>query len=442
MRTLTEQQLIDAVRRGIISPAQYDALIAIEQPDAPPHVGVGGGVLEAAAMAEMGTGREPPRGFNWITITYYLGALTVMFAFGWFLVDRWEALGPGGILAVTTVYAALFVVAGEYLRRQGFRVAGGLLTGVAVGMTPLIVWAAQDVMGLWPPGARGGMREPFDGPFDHLTRSDAGNWIVIEAATIVVALVAFRRLRFAFLLAPAAIAFLFLPRHVVELMLGAPLGRFSEAWIMAATGVGLLTIAYAIDRHDVSRTDTAYWPYLVGVVVTAFAIAELWDRYPGVRHLLPVLALLVITASLTLRRAIFLAFGGVMLYAYLAWLAFDLFRSSAMFPIILATLGVAIIIGAVWIQRAYPRMVARVNAGLADPRPWLPAGYVTPVIVTLFSLGMMILSLPSDRAYERRMAEERRRSEESYRAMQQRVPEVAREPRPAADTGASRGRPR
>src|SRR5687767_14310674 len=130
MRTLTQQQLVDAVQRGIISPAQYDALLAMEPPDAPAYFGPGGGVLDAVAVAEAGTGREPPRGFNWITITYYLGALTVMFAFGWFLVDRWKALGPGGILAVTSVYAALFVAAGEYLRRQGFRVAGGLITGV------------------------------------------------------------------------------------------------------------------------------------------------------------------------------------------------------------------------------------------------------------------------------------------------------------------------
>lgn len=405
MRTLTEDQLIDAVRRRIISPAQYDALLAMEPAEVSPHLGAGVGMVDLAAVVELGASREPPRGFNWITIIYYLGAITVMFAFGWFLVDRWKALGPGGILAVTAAYAALFIGTGEYLRRTGFRVAGGLITGVAVGMTPLIVWAAQDLLGFWPRTSPLSMREPFDRPFGNLGFNDTANWIVIEVLTMLASLVAFRRLRFAFLLAPAAISFFFLPRHLVELMLGHGLGRYSEVWMMAATAAGLLTIAFAIDRRDHQRADFAYWPYLVGVIVAAFSVASIWDRYPAVRHLLPVVALLTIAASLTLRRVILLAFGGVMLYAYLTWLAFELFRSSAIFPIVLATLGLTIILGAVWLQRAYPRMVARVNAGLADPRPWLPAGYLTPILVTAFALGMMVLSLPADRAFARRMDE-------------------------------------
>src|SRR5688500_8122895 len=143
MRTLSQDQLVDAVRRGIITPAQYDALLAMEPADVSPHLGPGAGILDVAAVAEMRSAKEPPRGFNWITIIYSLGAITVMFAFGWFLVDRWKTLGPGGILAVTSVYAAVFVATGEYLRRLGFRVAGGLIPGVAVGITPLSVRAAQ-----------------------------------------------------------------------------------------------------------------------------------------------------------------------------------------------------------------------------------------------------------------------------------------------------------
>ena len=437
MRIVTHDQLVDAVRRGIITPAQYDALLAMEPADVSPHLGAGAGIAEVAALAEMGGAKEPPRGFNWITITYYLGAVTVMFAFGWFLVDRWKTLGAGGILAVTAVYAGLFIATGEYLRRLGYRVAGGLLTAAAVGMTPLIVWGLQNVLGVWAgPSPRGGP-DPFDGPFDGFHVRQTLNWIVIEIATIVAALVAFRRLRFAFLLAPAAISFFFLPHHLVEAALGEGLGRRGEAWIMVATGTTLITIAYAIDRRDRERADYAYWPYLVGVFVAGFGIVELWDRYPPLRHLLPVVALLTVAASLTLRRVIFLAFGGVMLYAYLAWLSFELFRASALFPIVLATLGLGIIVGAVWFQRSYPRMVARVNAGLADPRPWLPAGYLTPVLVIAFSLVMKFLSLPSDRAYARSNAAAMRRFQEEAAQMEQRERQRAREPRPGTDPGSS-----
>ena len=417
MRHLTEQQLVDAVRRGIISPAQYDALLQMEPAELPAHAAPGAGILDIATTAEIAASHDTHGGFTWITIAYYLGALTVTFAFGWFLIDRWESLGPAGILVVTSTYAVLFVVTGEYLRRQGYRVAGALVTALAVGMVPLIVWAIQKNLGLWPdapgrwpsdPGYRVG---PFDrAPVGGIARQSL-NHIVIAIATIAAASVAFWRLRFGLLLAPAAVAMAFLPHLLAELVLGERLGPAAEAWVLAATGVGLLTIAFAIDRRDTDRSDFAYWPYLVGIVVALIAVAQLWELYPAIRHLVPVVGLLIIVASLTLRRAIFLAFGGVMIYAYLAWLAFDLFRSSTLFPIVLATLGLSIILAAVWVQRTYPRLVARVNAGLSDPRPWLPAGYLTPAMLIAFSLFMMTMAIPADRAYRRTMDEEIRRVE-------------------------------
>ena len=409
MRYLTEHQLTDAVRRKIISPAQYDALLQMEPADLPPHMAPGGGLFDIATTAEMAASRDTPR-FTWITVAYYLGALTVAFAFGWFLIDRWRELGPSGILVVTSLYAVLFLVTGEYLRRQGYRVAGALVTALAVGMVPLIVWAIQHILGLWPEDA---VRP--SGPFDSATTSGGGrrqtmNGIVIDLATVGASLLAFYRLRFGFLLAPAAIALAILPRLVVELVLGEMLGRNAEAWIFAATGFALLTAAFAIDRRDRDRADFAYWPYLIGVIVSLIATAQLWERYPGMRHLMPVAGLLIIAASFTLRRMIFLGFGGVLVYAYLSWLAFDLFRSSTLFPIVLATLGLSIILAAVWVQRAYPRVVARVNAGLADTRPWLPAGYLAPAAIIALSVVMMVVSIPGDRAYRRDMDAEIQRS--------------------------------
>ena len=423
MRYVTEEQLVDAVRRKIISPAQYDALLQMEPAELPPHMAPGGGLFDLATTAEMAASRDTPR-FTWITIAYYLGALTVAFAFGWFLVDRWRELGAAGIFAVTSIYALLFVVTGEFLRRQGYRVAGALVTALAIGMVPLIVWAIQNILGLWPKDAV----RPY-GPFDSMVAGGGGrsslNAVLIDLATVAASVLAFRRLRFGFLLAPAAIALALLPRLLVELVLGESLGRNAEAWIFVATGIGLLTAAFAIDRRDHDRADFAYWPYLVGVVVSLVSIAQLWERYPGMRHLMPVIGLMIIAASFTLRRMIFLAFGGVLVYAYLSWLAFDLFRSSTLFPIVLATLGLSIILAAVWVQRAYPRLVARVNAGLSDARPWLPGGYLMPAAIIVGSLVLMAVSIPGDRAYRLDMEAEMRRYEERIDTVRPQPPGAA-----------------
>src|SRR5215217_1232015 len=59
-------------------------------------------------------------------VAYYFGALVVISAMGWIMTLGWERFGGGGILAISLVYAACFVVAGTLLwRRQGLRVPKG-----------------------------------------------------------------------------------------------------------------------------------------------------------------------------------------------------------------------------------------------------------------------------------------------------------------------------
>src|SRR5689334_6629915 len=142
MRTSTERhtepliRLIDvAVERGIIDTGQRDQLAALsaeltgarnrshEEPD------------------DTAPRREVRRGFNAITVAYSLGALLVLFALAWFLLERWKVLGPFGVLVVALIYAAAFAGVGTVLRRRGFDEAGGLAIVLAVAMTPVWAWA-------------------------------------------------------------------------------------------------------------------------------------------------------------------------------------------------------------------------------------------------------------------------------------------------------------
>ena len=149
MRTPTEPtapvaRLIDvALQRGIIDGAQREELAALsaelnatrdnalQGDDTPPR-------------------REARRGFNAITVAYSLGAVLVLFALAWFLVERWNALGPFGVLVVALLYAAAFAVVGAQLRRRGFDVAGGLAIVLAVTMTPVWAWAILRLTGEFP----------------------------------------------------------------------------------------------------------------------------------------------------------------------------------------------------------------------------------------------------------------------------------------------------
>src|SRR5262245_21689134 len=94
---------------------------------------------------------EAKKTFNPIMVLYYIGALLILSAFGWFLGRQWDALGPIVIFCVSTSYALLFVALRYRIYfREKYPVAGGLLFTCAVGMVPLIVYSLEAMTGIWP----------------------------------------------------------------------------------------------------------------------------------------------------------------------------------------------------------------------------------------------------------------------------------------------------
>ena len=131
-----------ALERGIIDATQRERLHTLAA-DLAAQAHAPSDVATPAPAEARGT-------FNVITVAYALGALLVLFALGWFLVDRWSKLGPAGVLVVAGVYAGAFALAGTTLRRRGFPMAGGLTIVLAVMMTPVWGWAVLRFTNLWP----------------------------------------------------------------------------------------------------------------------------------------------------------------------------------------------------------------------------------------------------------------------------------------------------
>src|SRR4051812_20220651 len=61
--------------------------------------------------------RDTPR-FDGANVTYYLGALIVIGAMGWFMTKAWERLGGLGLFAAAAAYAVCFVIAGSMLWKK------------------------------------------------------------------------------------------------------------------------------------------------------------------------------------------------------------------------------------------------------------------------------------------------------------------------------------
>ena len=98
-----------------------------------------------------GEPREAARTFNGIIIAYGVGALVVLFAFGWFMVDRWRVLGDSGVFGLAVAYAAVFLMVAHVLQREGFDTARGVAVLLAVAMAPLAMRALLRWIGVWTP---------------------------------------------------------------------------------------------------------------------------------------------------------------------------------------------------------------------------------------------------------------------------------------------------
>ena len=365
----TETLLERALSRGVITPEQHASLLAL------------------AAEDEVGA-REMPRGFNWVSVAYALGALLVVFAGGWFLAQRWLSLGPAGVLGVVLFYAVLAAAASLWLERRDFREAAGLAAMVAVSLTPVVVWALESMTGLWPAETWG---QPY---YPNYPPAEASRWLVAELATILAALVVLRRRPWWVVVFPIAVSLFGLAMHLPRAM-GIDLTPVLEKWIWLTSAVVVCAIADATDRRvprqaGPGRGDMAFPLWIVGLVALALALLSFWPTAGAWRHTVPALGIGAIVVSLMIGRKTHLVFGVVLIFMYLMYLASEVFRSTAYFPVALAALGGAMLFATVWMQRRFPALASRLGAKRSG-RGGLPGSPWMPWILAAAALGITLL---------------------------------------------------
>lgn len=195
----------------------------------------------------------------------------------------------------------------------------------------------------------------------------AGGRAPMELATVLAGLLALRRVRFAFLAAPIALALWLLAMDLAPLLLTEgpagdyplPLWEGSDRGYRSSvslwSGLALLIGSYLIDRR--ARVDYAFWGYLLGMLAFWGGLAD-WAldggeaRYAVVGLISAGLVLL----SILLSRRVFVVFGAFGVFAYLAHLAWEVFEDSLLFPFALTGVGVATIALAVAYQRNRERL--------------------------------------------------------------------------------------
>jgi hypothetical protein len=378
----TEALLQRALARGVITPEQHASILAL--------------------AAEDGAGApEMPRGFNWVTVAYALGALLVVFAGGWFLAQRWLALGPSGVLVVVILYSLVAAAASMWLERRDFPEAAGIAAMVAVSLTPVAVWALESITGWWPVETWG---QPY---YPAYPSAEATRWVVAELATILEGLLVLRRRAWSAVVFPIAVALFGLSMHLPR-ALGFDLTPVLERWIMLTSALVICAIADTVDRRvprqaGPGRGDMAFPLWTVGLATLGFSLLAFWPTAHLWRHAVPLLGIGSVVVSLMIRRKTHLVFGVVLIFLYLMYLAGEVFRSTAYFPVALAALGGAMLFATVWFQRRFPALATRLGAKRAG-RGGLPGSRVLPWLVAAMALGITMVR--ASEAVEERLQRE------------------------------------
>jgi len=298
-------------------------------------------------QAALADGPENAANFEAAHIAYYLGALLIIGAMGWFITAAWDSLAGLTLSGIALAYAAVFGGVGYWLStRPATRIPGGVLVTIAVCMTPMIVYGIERRFHMWPSADPGRYSD-----FHPYIRA---GWVYMELFTLLASFVALRFVRFAFITAPGAYALWYLSMDGTALLFGRAWNFQNEAHISVLFGLVMLGVAYLLDgERDV---DLAFWFYLFGLLTFTGGLS-FWGRGSQIgmaMYCLIHLALLVL--SIVLQRRAFLVFGALGVLLYVGQEASTFFHNSIPFTFALTAIGIGFIAAGLLYKRHEPAL--------------------------------------------------------------------------------------
>lgn len=304
--------------------------------------------------------------FDIAHVAYYLGALVVIGAMGWFMTNAWDLFAGFGLAGVALGYGLLFLLLGRrFWLEPERRIPGGLLLTAAVCMVPLLVYGLEKGTGLWPAGS--------PGSFTHYHPYIHGSWVLMEIATVAAGLLALRRWRFPFLTAPIAHALWFLSLDLAALLAtDAALTWEERRLVTVGFGAVMLLATYGGELKWRAR-DFAFWGYLFGLAAFWGGLTSMDSQSEWAKAGYGLLNLALIGLALLLRRTTFMVFGALGVFGYLMHLAHAVWKDSFAFPFVLSALGLGIIYAGIHYQRHRAALEAYCAKRLRPTlRRWLP----------------------------------------------------------------------
>jgi hypothetical protein len=275
-----------------------------------------------------------------------------------FMTLGWESFGGAGLLLISLVYLLLALGLTEYLLARGqLAIPAGITGALAIVMVPLAVYAAQHILGLWPPGAA---YRDYHAHIDW-------RWIMMELATLAAGAAALWRYRLTFMVLPMAVSLWYLSMDLTPFLFeGGAGGILSDRGKLVSVwfGLAMIALAFQVDVRTRTSKDFAFWLYVFGTLAFWCGLTSMDSNSELNKFLYCCINLMMIALGTALLRRVLVVFGGIGVTIYLGYLSYSLFKNSLLFPLALTVIGLSMIAAGVWWQRREAAIGARLRSFL------------------------------------------------------------------------------
>lgn len=279
--------------------------------------------------------------FRTTHILYYLGGLIAIGAMSLFMNLGWERFGGWGIFLIAIAYALAGILMANYFGRKGLTIPSGIMVTFVVVLAPLAIYGLQKGMGWW---------------VDNHTYRDYHayidwNWFYLEMGTLAVAAVMLWVYKMPFSVMPLAVTLWYMSMDLTPFLfgekdLGWELRKLVSLWF----GLAMVLLAFWIDvRSRRGTKDFAFWVYLFGVMAFWGGLSSLHSDSELNKFIYLLINLALVAVGAILSRRVFAVFGGFGIAGYVGHLAYEVFKDSMMFPVVLTLIGIGVIyLGIIW----------------------------------------------------------------------------------------------
>ena len=310
----------------------------------------------------------PERGpsFSFTNTLYYFGGMVAIGAMTLFMTLGWDAFGAWGLLAISLGYLLACLKVADHLKGRQLPVPAGILATLAVCLVPLIVWCAQQGLGLWPPGGAGN----YSAYHTHIN----WRWLTLEFATLAAGVVMLWRYRLPFMVMPVAVTLWYMSMDLASAMMQNE-GfdwEFSRD-VSLVFGLATCAIAVGVDLRcraatdPEARQDFAFWLYLFGALMFWGGLSLRDSNSEWGKLGYAAINVMLVFFGAAIGRRVFTVLGGLGVAGYLGYLSYQVFQDSLMFPLALSVLGLGVVALGIWWQRHEDALHTRLSA-------WVPAG--------------------------------------------------------------------